>query len=565
MLRKGVYPYTYITDFSVFEDRQLPPPSAFYNNLTDEPISEADYKHAQTVWEKFNIQDLGEYHDLYVKTDVLLLADVFENFRKLCREFYDLDPTHCFTAPGLSWQACLKMTSVELELFTDIDMLLFIEQGVKGGVSMISHRYAKSNIPNTAGYDSSQSSQFIMYWDANNLYGWAMSQPLPYKEFKWVNPKDFTHEKILDLKPDAPEGFIFEVDLEYPHHLHDSHQEYPLAPEPLEIKESMLSTHAKHMLQERKYTPSTKLAPNLFNKTKYVTHYRNLQFYLQKGLKLQKIHKVLQFQQAPWLEPYIAFNTNKRKNAKSTFEKSFFKLLNNAVFGKMIENLRKRRNIELCNKPVRAEKIVASPLYTDYKIFDENLAAVERVKGSILMNRPVYVGFTILELAKLLMYQFHYNHIKETYKDKAQLLFTDTDSLTYHITTPNIYEDMKKDQHLFDTSDYPQDHPLFSIVNKKVIGKFKDELNGRYIFEFVGLKAKMYSIKSEDGEKKTAKGVSKSYVKKKLSHKHYLDTLKNLTVEIAQQTRIAQAKHQLYTINQNQISFTTPLTIRDLF
>ena len=144
--------------------------------------------------------------------------------------------------------------------------------------------------------------------------------------------------------------------------------------------------------------------------------------------------------------------------------------------------------------PVRAEEIVASPLYTDYKIFDENLAAVEQMKGSILMNCPVYVGFRILELAKVLMYQFHNNHVKKTYKDKTQLLFMDTNFLTYHITTSNIYEDIKQDQYLFDTSDYSQDHPLYSIDNKKVIGKFKDELNEQYIFELIGLKAKMYSI-----------------------------------------------------------------------
>ena len=556
LLRKGVYPYAYITDFSIFGDTELPPSRAFHNDLTGEDISPEDYVHAQNVWNAFNIQNLGEYHDLYVKTDVLLLGDVFENFRKLCLTYYDLDPTHCFTAPGLSWQACLKMTGVDLELFTDIDMLLFIEQGVRGGVSMVSHRHAKANIPNTAEYDSTQASQYIMYWDANNLYGWAMSQYLPYGGFKWVNSENFTTEDILQLKSDIEEGYIFEVDLEYPQHLHDLHNEYPLAPEPLEIKENMLSKQAKYMLKGKKFTPSTKLTPNLYNKTHYVTHYRNLQFYLQQGLKLTKIHKVLSFKQAPWLQPYISFNTDKRKNSKTTFEKDFFKLLNNAVFGKTIENLRKRRNIELCNSSIRAEKIVASPLYTDYKIFDENLAAVERVKSSILMNRPVYVGFTVLELAKVLMYSFHYNYMKKTYQNKAQLLFTDTDSLTYHITTPDIYKDMENNIHHFDTSDYPQNDPLYSTVNKKVIGKFKDELNGRFIYEFVGLKAKMYSIRSQDGEKKTLKGISKSYVKKKISHEDYLNCLRNLKTSIAEQTRIAQEKHRIYTIKQNKISLS---------
>ena len=162
LLRKGVYPYSCITNFNIFGDTVLPPPSAFHNELTGDDILPEDYKHAQNVWEKFEIPDLGEYHDLYVKIDVLLLADVFENFRNLCHKFYDLDPTHCFTAPGLSWQACLKMTGVDLELLTDINMLLFIEQGVRGGVSMISQRYARANIPGEEGYNSSESSQYIM-------------------------------------------------------------------------------------------------------------------------------------------------------------------------------------------------------------------------------------------------------------------------------------------------------------------------------------------------------------------------------------------------------------------
>ena len=215
-------------------------------------------------------------------------------------------------------------------------------------------------------------------------------------------------------------------------------------------------------------------------------------------------------------------------------------MLYNAVFGKTIENLRKQRNIEFCNTTIRAEKIVASPLYTDYKIFNENLAAVERVKSTILMNRPVYVGFTILELAKLLMYEFHYNHIKQIYQNKAQLLFTDTDSLTYHITTPDVYQDMKDHLHHFDTSDYDSDHKAYSTDNKKVLGKFKDELNGRFIFEFVGLKAKMYSMRSQDGVEKKLKGVSKSYVKKKITHEDYLNCLQQHTTQIANQTRIAQ-------------------------
>ena len=212
-----------------------------------------------------------------------------------------------------------------------------------------------------------------------------------------------------------------------------------------------------------------------------------MKLYLKLGLSLEKIHKVLQFNQSPWLQTYIKFNTDKRKKTKSTFEKCFFKLLNNSVYGKCIENLRKCRNIELCNNEERATKLVASPNFKSYKEFDENLVAVERRKHTVLLNRPTYVGFTILELSEVLMYDFHYNFIKNLFGNRALLLFTDTDSLTYLIKSENFKEEMKNNQKEFDFSDYPKKHELYSETNKKRLGKFKDEMNGEEAHQFVGL------------------------------------------------------------------------------
>lgn len=171
LFQKGIYPYEYMSSFHKFQDTQLPPRSAFYSSLTNETVSEAEYLHAQTVWEKFNIQNLGEYHDLYVKTDVILLADVFENFRQLTQRFYGLDAGHMLTSPSLAWQAALKMTDVKLDLFTDYDMHLLIEKGIRGGVSMISHRHSKANNPACPQYDPTKERKYITYLDANNLYG----------------------------------------------------------------------------------------------------------------------------------------------------------------------------------------------------------------------------------------------------------------------------------------------------------------------------------------------------------------------------------------------------------
>ena len=253
-----------------------------------------------------------------------------------------------------------------------------------------------------------------------------------------------------------------------------------------------------------------KLIPTVNDKQKYVLHYRNLQLYLNLGLKLKKVHRVLMFNQLPWLKLYIDFNTQKRTNAKNSFEKDFFKLMNNSVFGKTMENIRKRVDVRLVTSKEKLSKLASKPTHVSSKIFNENLVAVHKIKETLTLNRPAYVGMCILDLSKTLMYDFHYNYIKSKYGDKAKLLFTDTDSLTHEIETKDVYQDFWNDKDRFDNSDYPENSPDFNKTNKKVIGKFKDEAAGIPVVEFVGLRSKMYSyMKDNDKGGKTAKGIKK--------------------------------------------------------
>ena len=236
-----------------------------------------------------------------------------------------------------------------------------------------------------------------------------------------------------------------------------------------------------------------KLIPTLKDKKEYVLNYRNLQLNMTLCLKVKKVHRVLKFDQSPWLKQYIDFNTEKRKHAKNPFEKDFFKLMNNSVFGKTIENLRKRVNVKLVTKYKKLDKLTSTPTYVSSKIFNENLVAVHKIKEALTLSRPAYVGTCILDLSKTLMYDFHYNYIEEKYGDRAKLLFTDTDSLTYEIEAEDVYKDFWNDKDIFDNSDYPENSPYYCNSNKKVIGKFKDEACGVPITEFVGLKSNMYS------------------------------------------------------------------------
>ena len=236
-------------------------------------ISKYDYEHAQKVWKEFGIKNLGEYHDLYLKTDVLLLSNVFEVFRNTCLEYYKLDPDHFYTSPGLAWQACLKKTGVKLELLTDPDMLLMFEKGIRGGITQAVHRHAKAN-NKYMGTPKGESS-FLQYLDVNNLYDWAMSQPLPAGGFKWVNDVSrFTPDEIAKR---GSKGYLLEVDVKYPKELHDLHNDLPF------------------MCEKMKINKVGKLVPNLCDKKKYVIHIRALDQALKHGLILEKVHRVIEF------------------------------------------------------------------------------------------------------------------------------------------------------------------------------------------------------------------------------------------------------------------------------
>ncbi len=466
--QKGVFPYEYMTDFSKLSATSLPPKEAFYSQLNESGISDKDYDHAKKVWSTFNCKTMRDYHDLYLKTDVLLLADVITKFRKTCKKAYGLDALHYYTSPGLAWDAMLKFTKIELELISDPDMYLMIEKGIRGGVSSIMKRYSKANHKYLKDYNPNIPSQHILYLDANNLYGWAMSKPLPHKNFKWMKEEEL---KSWESKP-----CILEVDLKYPKKLHDLHNEYPLAPEKLLVGKV------------------EKLVPNLNDKTKYVLHHENLKFYLRQGLRLTKIHRGITFEEKDFMKKYIDLNTDMRTKGTTDFEKDFYKLMNNSVFGKTMENVRNRVDVKLVTNKKALNKLVKKANYKRVSEFHENLVAVHMEKTSVKLCKPIYLGMSILDLSRTLMYEFHYDYVKPKWGDKAKLLFTDTDSLCYEIQTDDVYKDIKNDaDKWYDTSNYDKDHPsgLYSGKNKKVIGYFKDECGGKFITEFVGLKAKL--------------------------------------------------------------------------
>ena len=248
--RKGIYPYEYMSSWDKFNESQLPPIEAFYSKLNMSKISEDDYQHAQQVWKELGIRNLGDYHDLYLCTDVVLLANVFEAFRDTCLKNYSLDPVHFYTAPGLAWKACLRKTKLRLELLTDPDMLLMFECGIRGGITQVVHRYALVNNKYMGDlYDPNKESTYLQYLDPNNRYGWAMSQPLPTSKFEWVNIKP---NQIHELTASKVKGYLLEAYISYPTNLHDSHHYLPFMCERMEIngveKHSGIQSALRHGL-----------------------------------------------------------------------------------------------------------------------------------------------------------------------------------------------------------------------------------------------------------------------------------------------------------------------------
>ena len=538
-MRKGVYPYEYMDEWDKFTEKILPGNDSFYSNLTLENITKTAYAHANNVFKKFNINNLGEYHDLFVRSDTLLLADIFENFRQSCQKNYKLDPVYFVSLPGLAWQACLKKTNIELELLTDYDMLLMVEEGIRGGICHAMQRYAKANNKYMKDYDRKKKSSYIQYLDANNLYGKAMTEKLPVRGFRWMDDISNIDEDFVKVyNKNDNKGYILEVDVDYPNKLQNLHSDLPFLPERMVINNTK------------------KLVSNLNDKKNYIVHINVLKQALDHGLKLRKVHRVIEFDQEAWLKEYIDVNTELRKKATNDFEKDFFKLMNNAVFGKTMENVRKHRDIKLVKTAKKRNKLVSEPNFNTMKLIDNNLAIIEMRKVKVKMSKPIYLGLSILDISKITMYEFWYDYVKIKYEDKARLCYMDTDSFVVNIKTKDFYKDISQDVNKwFDTSNYTFDRPLPTGVNKKVIGLMKDELGGDIITEFVALRPKAYSYITNDFiEMKKAKGTKKCVVNKMLRFEDYKKCLFDNGKVLKSQQRFKSENHEVYTENINKIA-----------
>lgn len=562
LLRKGIFPYSHFDSLNVLEELGLPPKSAFYNRLTQKDITEEEYQHACAVFKAFECKTFSDYLELYQNCDVILLAEVFTSFRRTAMNYYQLDPVHFVTRADLTWNAGLKLSKIEVQLFSDVNDYVWVESQMRGGICFLGKRHVIANdpyIPET--YNPNKDNSFIICLDANNLYGFVMVQPLPYGNFRWLSEAEVKKFNILETTPTSSVGYLLEVDLDYPKELHNYHDDLPMAPEHLNITYNMLSPHAKKLcdsLNLKHVLPCKKLTPNFFNKQNYICHYLTLKFYVENGLIITKIHKILAFSQKPWLKEYINFNNEKRIEATSESEKDFFKKMNNSFFGKTCMNLRKRVNVKATFNVENCKKQLSSPSLEYFEIVNEFLTLFKCKKTNLVLDKPIYIGFTVLELSKLKMYSLFYDYFKEYYKEKCSLLYMDTDSLFLNIKdVKNVYDDLRQNffDDIMDFGNFDKDHEMFNPKNKGKLGKLKFEYCTP-IKEFIGLKCKMYSVSYGDSVKMRAKGIKESALKK-LKIDSYKNVLENDSFMRQTQYSIISKKHTIFSIVQNKIGLST--------
>ena len=511
--KKLAYPYQ---RFNSIDDYKKPvndlKKEDFFSKLKNDYPDDDEIEPTKQIIKLFNIKNGEELTKLYCKSDVILLADVFEKFVEVSTEEYKINPLYCVSLPDYTYQCALKYTNIKLQTLQDKDLILLIENNIRGGISSVmGNRYVKSN-----------KSKKISYADATNLYGQSMSQFLPYDEIEIWPGDPNKHWRWLDIILNTPDdyeiGYFLEVDLKYPDNIKEKTKYFPFCPENKKINPNKYNEYMKSIKPEN-YTKSKKLICDWSDKKKYLIHYRMLKVYIRHGMIVEKNHEIISFKQSKWLESYISFNTQKRNRAKNDFEKDFFKLLVNAAFGKFLENVRNCLGLELIKKDdikkiiKQQSKLTFNGIQKSY----ENYDSYTFKKNEVVMDKAIYVGFATLELSKLHMYETYYDTLQPYFgQESLQLHYLDTDGMILSMKTENIIKDLKNLEDIFDFSNLDENHELFSNKNKKLIGKFKIETPKKiWIDEFVCLRSKAYSFKCKDNieNKNKIKGISKSQSK----------------------------------------------------
>lgn len=526
--RKGIYMYEYMSCEGKLDETCLPPYEEFFSELSGINVTREEYSRALDVWNAAKCVTLRDYMRLYLLVDTLLLAEVFEAFRKTMIENHSLDPAHFISGPGLSMESALYGSKLRFDLIQDLDLYNLIESNTRGGYAGVVIPYMKLNNPLCPGYNKEKISTSAVFLDFNSLYSEILSQNLPTGEIYKLTTDEIIAFK-LDTSCEDSHTYMVNVNIHVPENKMEDTDDFPLILTHKEINLNDLSDYTKHLLEYSGKTGTQfgkKLVGTHEPQENYLISLALLQVLMRYGLKVSRINDVYRFKQEKCFNEYITKNIKLRTETDSAFKKNLYKLLNNCIFGKLLFNPKNRcETTKLIIKEATFRKWSRNPLLKHVYPIDKDKVLMVLSQPEIRLQYPLYAGFMVLELAKAKMFEFFYGVIKKYYP-KTRLAYSDTDSLLlvfYGIDDINKELATGVLKKYMDFSNFTPDHPYYSTENKGKLGFLKSETKEVAITEFVCLQAKSYSLKLSDETRKTAaKGVKRN-IQEKLHHDIYLD------------------------------------------
>jgi DNA polymerase type B, organellar and viral len=573
--KKQFFPYNYLDSVEKLDSPLLPPQSEFFNDLTQKNISDSDYMELKetihTMGFDFENETFRTFLKFYSILDTVILCDVICNLRENIWENYKLEMLNFVSNPGLSEAACLKMTGIELELLNDPEQYLWFKSAMRGGICGVGgSRFSEANNSEMGEkYDKTKPTSWISFVDIVNLYGYTMTKfPMPYANFQWMSEDEIEDFQLSEYDEFGDVGYLLSTEWYIDPAQHDFLSTFCPFPTKMVITDEMLSPYSKEQLrkQNQKLGKPERLVCTLKNHTNYLLSATVAKFYATElNIKLVKINGGIRFSQKYWLAPYIEKNTSLRQSARSSFHSRNFKLLTNSIYGRFCMNQANWRDFMVLNNVQELKVVIGNPLFKNYSKIGENMLLVELIRPKVDQNRPIYVGFTILDVSKILLFRFVYktligslSNIGLSYRHLT-VSYCDTDSLCFTVkNVKNIYEDLfSQFKDKLDTSDFPTTHFLFSSENHKVPGKFTIETGTRTVEFIAVLSAKAYSLKlfgNEIDEQKQlhimkVKSVPRKIIKSQLKPDDFKRALldSSFTSANASFHHFRSSNHQIYT------------------
>ena len=508
LTRKSIYPYEFATSYEQLKNcKRFPRQDTFFSRLTQKGVDDADYSHGKNMFKLFKCSNMLSYTEVYCLVDSILLAEVMRNYRDTTYEEFGLDPCHYISSPQLSFDIMLRETKVELELMHDNDMLNFIESSLRGGLSYVNERYVRLS----DDFDPNTSNEFLCYWDANNLYGFTMLDYLPTGNYTWLSQDEISQLDWREQRDKQSRGFILEVDLSVPQELHDFFESNPVASERFAPTFGQMSTYSQNTLLQN-YAKSAyiceekvgadKLCGTLLPKKHYVVHYSNLRLFLELGIKLDCVHRVLSFEQSPFLKDYVLKITSKRMNATSDAMKTHYKLLINSLYGKFIQAVRNYMDCTFVMSRTMLNRHAHDRRFDHFKILGEGCVVFFSKKKEVLLDKAYIVGFSILDKSKYHMTNLYYNHFLKHLggHENCSVVMSDTDSFLLRVQNLTKNVALQRLKPIMDFSNYPEEHFLYDKSRCQHPGFCKDENKGNHIIEVVALRSKLYNTRVIAGE-----------------------------------------------------------------